>query len=121
MADPFTIGLAMSIHIGLHDRDEFNEVHPYAEYAINRTDSVGVMYNSQHRISTYVKTNVEYTESYSVDYGLVTGYERVFLVPMVRTTYTYSDNFSVWAMPGFHVDDAGKDSAGVVIGVQFKF
>lgn len=119
--DLLSAGVALSLHLGFYPED-FNDVHPYVEYNFSPEYTVGIMKNSEHRASVYAKYNYVLDDDWTVEYGLATGYDDIPVVPLIRLVYTYSDNYSYWAMPGYHVDPSSNEKKlGAVVGVQIKF
>lgn len=120
--DPISMGVAFSIHMGFEYQDEkFNSFHPYAETVLYDDFTVGMMVNSEHRVSFYVKNDYRVNDSVTVEYGLATGYENVPVVPLVRYSYHFDGETSVWVMPGYARNNDNQESTGVVVGIQFKF
>jgi len=68
--------VALSLHVGLDNN--YNSVHPHVRCDTENVN-VGVYYNSERNISTYISKEYSF-----IEYGIVTGYSGFDIAPMIR-------------------------------------
>ena len=120
------LGLGLTLHSGFSY--DYNYLHPYVE---NQPGSLrtGAYYNSEEEISAYGGLNLALPglDEFSVDTGLVTGYEKLTndqeydVTPYVKFNYHYNDNVTVFTTPGAEVQEDESVNYGVVGGITFNF
>jgi len=103
--------LAISVHAGLEG--EYNGLHPHARCTIDNT-IIGVYYNSEDSISTYVGYKFKSLFDTEVEVGLVTGYSGATVVPLVRII---KNNWFI--TPAYEVSPS--KNVGITIGYEIKF
>ena len=99
--------LALSMHVGLEA--DYNNIHPHARCTVDNKIA-GVYYNSENRISTYVGREFELDEYWTLELGLMTGYESEDVLPMIR----YKAG-GLFISPAYEKHN-GEENFGVVIG-----
>ena len=102
--------------------DEYNEVHPHIRYEQDKF-AVGAYYNSMNTVSFYGSKVWSIGEDFSVEGGLVSGYEalEVPVIPFVRVNYDLSDNLRIFAAPvGEKFPDEPVRFGGLV-GLELKY
>jgi hypothetical protein len=99
--------LALSMHVGLEA--DYNNIHPHARCTVD-DNIAGVYYNSEDRISTYVGREFELDEYWTLEIGLVTGYELEDVLPMIR----YKAG-GLFISPAYEKHN-GEENYGVVLG-----
>lgn len=124
-------GIAFSLHIGFNE-DNFNEVHPWAEYCKQPKNSyaltytpdktcVGAFLNSHSRVSAYVKGVYIWDDKHSIEYAVMTGYPEMIVAPMVRYSYQFNDTVDLFIMPGAMMNETTLDvEFGIVVGISFS-
>lgn len=99
--------LAITMHVGLES--QYNNLHPHARCTVDQ-NILGVYYNSEHRISSYVGRKIDLNTG-SIELGLVTGYKSNDVLPMIRYK---RDKFFI--SPAY---ETTSNNLGVVIGMEF--
>ena len=103
--------LAMSVHSGLEG--EYNSIHPHVRCTVDNT-IVGVFYNSEESVSTYVGYKFKSLFDTEIEVGLVTGYSSATVVPLMRIT---KNNWFI--TPAYEVSPS--KNVGITIGYEIKF
>ena len=95
------LSMAISIHLGLENN--YNNIHPHARCSIEDT-IMGVYYNSEDNISTYIGKKYN-----NIELGIVTGYSSNEIVPMIRYV---KNNFFI--SPAYETNG----NYGITIGIE---
>ena len=103
--------IALSLHVGLEG--DYNSIHPHARCTVDNT-IVGVYYNSEESISTYIGYKFKSPFDTEIEVGLVTGYSSAPVVPLLRIT---KDNWFI--TPAYEISPS--KTMGITIGYEFKF
>ena len=119
-------GVGLTLHSGFSY--DYNYLHPYVEYQYGSLRT-GAYYNSEENISTYGGLNLALpgVDQFSVDTGLVTGYEKLTndqeydITPYIKFNYHYNENVTVFTTPGAERQDDETINYGVVGGIAFSF
>jgi hypothetical protein len=97
------------MHFGLSN-ESFNHLHPHVQYRLPNNYVTGIYHNSDRRESIYVGKETSY-KGYDITYGLVHGYQRIDVAPMIKI------NYGNW----FIAPAATEDDIGLVSGIEVKF
>ena len=97
------------MHFGLSN-ESFNHLHPHVQYRLPNNYVTGIYHNSDRRESIYIGKETSY-KGYDITYGLVHGYRRTDVAPMIKV------NYGNW----FIAPAATEDDIGVVSGIEVKF
>ena len=97
------------MHFGLSN-ESFNHLHPHVQYRLPNNYVTGIYHNSDRRESIYVGKETQY-KGYDITYGLVHGYRRIDVAPMIKI------NYGNW----FIAPAATEDDIGLVSGIEVKF
>jgi len=107
--DSLILSFAVSVHIGLSN-ESFNHLHPHVQYRLPNNYVTGIYHNSDRRESIYIGKETSY-KGYNITYGLVHGYRRIDVAPMIKI------NYGNW----FIAPAATEDDIGLVSGIEVKF
>ena len=105
-----SFALAVSMHIGLEQG--YNSIHPHARCTVDNT-IVGVYYNSEKTVSSYVGYELDTWFDTTTEVGIVTGYSGAKIVPLFRVI---KDNWFI--TPAYEVTP--NKNWGITIGYEFK-
>lgn len=107
------LGILLSSHLGFtHD---YNAVHPHIGTYISDSWLVGAYYNSERRVSAYIANEIDLSNSFKVEIGLVTGYSTSPLQPMVKLNYK-----NLFVVPATeHIDS--QSNVGLVVGLEWRY
>jgi len=97
------------MHFGLSN-ESFNHLHPHVQYRLPNNYVTGIYHNSDRRESIYVGKETSY-KGYDITYGLVHGYRRIDVAPMIKV------NYGNW----FIAPAVTEDDIGLVSGIEVKF
>ena len=97
------------MHFGLSN-ESFNHLHPHVQYRLPNNYVTGIYHNSDRRESIYVGKETSY-KGYDITYGLVHGYRRIDVAPMIKV------NYGNW----FIAPATTEDDIGLVSGIEVKF
>ena len=117
-------GLGLSLHTGFSY--DYNAIHPYIEYQLGSM-RLGAYYNSEEAISTYGGVNLSILDNFSVDAGLITGYEQLTqdqeynVTPYAKFNYHLNNNITVFTSPGAERQADETVNYGIVSGITFNF
>ena len=102
--------VAMSLHIGMEEG--YNSIHPHARCTVDNT-IVGVYYNSEKTVSSYVGYKLDTWFDTTTEVGIVTGYSGAKIVPLFRVL---KNNWFI--TPAYEISP--NKNMGLTIGYEFK-
>lgn len=115
--DGITLGLVISLHLGL--QGNYNSISPHVRYEKDGLIT-GIYYNSMEKLSVYGGYRVDSEGGVGAEFGIVSGYDKVApIVPYSRITYDI-DSLRFYVAPG--VEKWNDDiNLGLLTGVEVKF
>lgn len=105
-------GVLLSLHLGLEN--SYNSIHPHVGFDLGEGWSLGAYYNSEYALSTYIANSIDLNDSFSIDLGLVTGYDEP-IQPMIKLNYK-----NIFIVPATESLGSTKN-VGLVAGVEWRY
>lgn len=107
--------LAVSTHLGL--TGDYNSIHPHVRISDDNIIA-GAYYNSEERLSLYGGYNIDLTDTFAFEVGIVSGYPAIgTVIPYARAVYDYG-KINFFVAPAFEKYD-NEIQHGLVLGVEY--
>lgn len=110
------LALALSKHLAIGD---YNDIHPHIRFQ-DESFIAGAYLNSFSTISPYAGFRFEHYD-HGFEVGAVGGYPSADIIPYIRYTYDFTEDYRAFVAPVGEVDQYDNFYLGSVIGVEFIF